>query len=63
MRGTDAVLPACLLYRRLYIEAFTADPADFGRDAQDVLKGIIATALEVSRLQAFTGRDKPTVIT
>lgn len=30
---------------------------------QDVLKSIIGTALEVSKLQHFTGRDKPTVIT
>ena len=30
---------------------------------QDVLKSIIGTALEVSKLQQFTGRDKPTVIT
>lgn len=33
------------------------------RRAQDVLKSIIGTALEVSQLQQFTGRDKPTVIT
>lgn len=30
---------------------------------QAVLKSIIGTALEVSKLQEFTGRDKPTVIT
>jgi phosphoglucomutase len=32
-------------------------------DAQDALKDIIAAALETSKLQEFTGRDKPTVIT
>lgn len=48
---------------RMYVEAYCADPADFGRDAQDVLRGVIAAALEASKLQEFTGRDKPTVIT
>jgi hypothetical protein len=48
---------------RLYIEAYTNDESKFETDAQDVLKSIIGTALEVSKLQEFTGRDKPTVIT
>lgn len=48
---------------RMYIEAYTKDAALFDSDAQDVLKDIIGTALEVSKLQEFTGRDKPTVIT
>eukprot|EP00887_Chlorella_sp_A99_P006392 scaffold3.g6392.t1 len=48
---------------RLYIEAYTADQSQFGKDAQEVLNSIIGTALEVSKLQQFTGRDKPTVIT
>lgn len=47
----------------MYIEAYTDDEAAFEKDAQDVLKSIIGTALEVSKLQEFTGRDKPTVIT
>jgi phosphoglucomutase len=48
---------------RLYIEAFTDDASQFEADAQDVLKDIIGTALEVSKLKEFTGREKPTVIT
>lgn len=48
---------------RMYIEAYTQDASLFEADAQQVLKDIIATALEVSKLQEFTGRDKPTVIT
>jgi phosphoglucomutase len=48
---------------RMYVEAFTADAAQFEADAQDVLKDIIATALETSKLKEFTGREKPTVIT
>ena len=48
---------------RMYIEAYTQDASLFNADAQDVLKDIIGTALEVSKLKEFTGRDKPTVIT
>jgi len=48
---------------RMYIEAYTKDSSLFDANAQDVLKDIISTALEVSKLQEFTGRDKPTVIT
>lgn len=48
---------------RMYIEAYTQDEALFEKDAQEVLKGVIDTALQVSKLQEFTGRDKPTVIT
>jgi phosphoglucomutase len=48
---------------RLYIEAYTDDASKFELDAQEVLKSIIGTALEVSKLKEFTGRDKPTVIT
>ena len=48
---------------RLYIETYTKDAALFEADAQDVLKDIIGTALEVSKLKEFTGREKPTVIT
>ena len=48
---------------RMYIEAYTADPSKFEADAQEQLASIIATALEVSKLQELTGRDKPTVIT
>ena len=48
---------------RMYIETYTKDESKFEEDAQTVLKGIINAALETSRLQEFTGRDKPTVIT
>ena len=48
---------------RLYVEAFTADASKFELDAQEVLASIIGTALATSKLQEFTGRDKPTVIT
>ncbi|WPT14178.1 Phosphoglucomutase [Picochlorum sp. SENEW3] len=48
---------------RMYIETYTKDASKFELDAQDALKDIINAALETSRLQEFTGRDKPTVIT
>jgi len=48
---------------RMYIEQFEADAAKQGADAQEALGGIIQTALEMSKLQEFTGRDAPTVIT
>ena len=48
---------------RMYIENYTKDESKFEQDAQTVLKGIIDAALGVSRLEEFSGRDKPTVIT
>jgi len=48
---------------RMYIEQYEADKTKMLLDAQEALKPIIETALEISKLQEFTGRDKPTVIT
>ena len=48
---------------RMYIEQFEADPAKHDVDAQEALAGIIETALAMSKLEEFTGRDGPTVIT
>ena len=48
---------------RLYIETYTDDASKFELDAQEVLKSIIGTALEVSKLEEFTGRKAPTVLT
>ena len=48
----------------MYCEQYApAGAQDLLQDAQDALKPIIQTALEVSKLQEFTGREKPTVIT
>lgn len=55
----EPVSAAC----RMYIEQYSDDTSKHGLDAQEALGPIIKTALEVSRLQQFTGRDKPTVIT
>eukprot|EP00177_Eucheuma_denticulatum_P006443 GFKZ01011748.1.p1 GENE.GFKZ01011748.1~~GFKZ01011748.1.p1 ORF type:complete len:586 (+),score=105.42 GFKZ01011748.1:216-1973(+) len=48
---------------RLYVERY--EPNEEGQllDAQTALKPFIDVALGVSKLQEFTGRDKPTVIT
>ena len=48
---------------RMYVEQYEADPSKQGADAQEALAGIIATALDLSKLQDFIKRDKPTVIT
>ncbi|KIY96492.1 hypothetical protein MNEG_11472 [Monoraphidium neglectum] len=48
---------------RLYIEQYTDDKSRLLEDAQVALKDIIQVALDLSKLQEFTGRDKPTVIT
>jgi len=48
---------------RLYIEQYEADETKHGLDAQEGLATLIQLALSTSRLQEFTGRESPTVIT
>lgn len=48
---------------RMYIDSFVDDPAKLVLPAKDLLKPVIDIALQISKLQEFTGRDKPTVIT
>jgi phosphoglucomutase len=48
---------------RLYVEKFEADSSKHGTEAQEALKPLIDIALSFSKLQEFTGREKPTVIT
>ena len=48
---------------RLYVEKYSQDESEYGKDAQDGLKPLIEVALATSKLQEFTGRDKPSVIT
>lgn len=48
---------------RLYVEKYSQDESEYGKDAQDGLKPLIEVALKTSKLQEFTGRDKPDVIT
>lgn len=48
---------------RMYIEQFEPDCSKHNRDAQMALKPLIDLALSLSKLEDFTGRNKPTVIT
>ena len=48
---------------RVYIESFEHDPDKHHMDAQEALGDLIEAAAIISRLQEFTGRSEPTVIT
>lgn len=48
---------------RIYIESFESDVNKQGVDAQAMLADLIGIAASLSRLQEFTGRSEPTVIT
>ncbi|KAG7035592.1 Phosphoglucomutase, chloroplastic [Cucurbita argyrosperma subsp. argyrosperma] len=48
---------------RIYIEQFEPDISKHDVDAQTSLKPLIDLALSLSKLEEFTGRKKPTVIT
>lgn len=47
---------------RLYLEQHSDTAADFNRDPQEVLGGIIATALDLAEIPVRTGRSGPDVI-
>ncbi|XP_059448896.1 phosphoglucomutase, cytoplasmic [Corylus avellana] len=48
---------------RLYIEQYEKDPSKTGRDSQEALGPLVEVALKLSKMQEFTGRSAPTVIT
>lgn len=48
---------------RLYLESYESDATKHNVDPQSALKPLITIADQVSKLQALTGRDQPTVIT
>ncbi|XWS69359.1 hypothetical protein CRYUN_Cryun04dG0172600 [Craigia yunnanensis] len=48
---------------RLYIEQYEKDPSKTGRDSQEALAPLVEVALKLSKMQEFTGRSAPTVIT
>ncbi|KAI3796134.1 hypothetical protein L1987_38798 [Smallanthus sonchifolius] len=48
---------------RLYIEQYEKDSSKTGRDSQDTLAPLVEVALKLSKMQVFTGRSAPTVIT
>lgn len=48
---------------RVYLEAFTEDPAQQQLDAQTALAELITLSHQISQLPQLTGRQQPTVIT
>lgn len=48
---------------RLYVEKYSRNESEYADDAQVGLKPLIEVALATSKLQGFTKRDEPTVIT
>ncbi|GAB2232142.1 hypothetical protein Drorol1_Dr00011165 [Drosera rotundifolia] len=48
---------------RLYIEQYEKDPSKTSRDSQEALAPLVAVALKLSKMEEFTGRSAPTVIT
>lgn len=48
---------------RVYLEAFTEDPAQQQLDAQEALAELIMVSHQISQLPQLTGRQQPTVIT
>merc|ERR1711939_1267804 len=48
---------------RLYLEKYESASGDLGKHQFDVVKPLALIALEVSKLEEYTGRKEPTVIT
>ncbi|CAJ2676122.1 phosphoglucomutase, cytoplasmic isoform X2 [Trifolium pratense] len=48
---------------RLYIEQYEKDPSKIGRLSHEALAPLVAAALKLSKMEEFTGRSAPTVIT
>ncbi|KAF5200046.1 Phosphoglucomutase, cytoplasmic [Thalictrum thalictroides] len=48
---------------RLYIEQYEKDSSKIGRESSEALAPLVEVALKLSKMQEFTGRSAPTVIT
>ncbi|KAH0864363.1 hypothetical protein HID58_081574 [Brassica napus] len=48
---------------RLYIEQYEKDASKIGRESQEALSPLVEIALKLSKMEEFTGRSAPTVIT
>jgi len=48
---------------RVYIEQYEKDSSKTGRDSQDALAPLVDVALKLSKMQEYTSRSAPTVIT
>ena len=62
LSGTGSVGATVRLYLERYIAPDATEDVLFG-NVQSALGTLVATALEVSQIKAYTGRDAPTVIT
>ena len=47
----------------MYVDSYEVDEANQLKNADEMLAPCIDVALQISKLQEFTGRDKPNVIT
>ncbi|MCD7473373.1 Phosphoglucomutase-2 [Datura stramonium] len=50
-------------YYPSHIEQYEKDPSKIGRDSQEALAPLVEVALKLSKMQEYTGRSAPTVIT
>ncbi|KAJ3672887.1 hypothetical protein LUZ60_006261 [Juncus effusus] len=48
---------------RVYIEQYEKDPAKTGRESHEALAPLVKAALKLSKMEKYTGRSEPTVIT
>ncbi|XBI73655.1 hypothetical protein VPH35_067361 [Triticum aestivum] len=48
---------------RIYIEQYEKDSSKTGRESSDALSPLVDVALKLSKIQEYTGRSAPTVIT
>ncbi|KQK13628.1 hypothetical protein BRADI_1g11440v3 [Brachypodium distachyon] len=48
---------------RIYIEQYEKDSSKTGRESKDALSPLVDVALKLSKIQEYTGRSAPTVIT
>ncbi|CAK8543495.1 unnamed protein product [Lathyrus sativus] len=48
---------------RLYIEQYEKDPSKIGRLSHEALAPLVEAPLKLSKMEEFTGRSAPTVIT
>ena len=62
LSGTGSQGATVRMYVERYVAADAGD-AELKRGTAEGLKGLIEVALEISKLEEFLGRDKPTVIT
>ncbi|MBL3528523.1 MAG: alpha-D-glucose phosphate-specific phosphoglucomutase [gamma proteobacterium endosymbiont of Lamellibrachia anaximandri] len=48
---------------RVYLEVYEPDPANHGKETQEVMQPLVAIAKSLAEIESRTGRSEPTVIT